>query len=205
MLAGVLSWGVLGVGAPGVFGQEGRRIEAGIEDVDDVRVSLRSLPPTFRADTGFEHVYEGEDGSVYRIAGAIHAVYGRGTYRAGPGGSVIAEPAGEVVYHLGAPDWLGGGGGGGAAGAVEGSGGGVTGVLASAPRVGAVRVGARLDGFVGGGVAVGAEGGARSDGAVASGAVTSAGVDPTGRGTMSEELTRRRRLVEIARAGLGAG
>ncbi len=170
-----------------------------------MRVSFRALPPVFRADTGFEHVYETDDGRLYRVAGAIHAVFERSAYQGVGSGAAAggdAGVAGGVTYYIGPPGGLGDGVG--TEALAE-----PTGARASNPvlarpatrmagltSASAVRLAERLDLFP--------ASGAESGGDQTSEAVTPAERRPSGWvvSTVSHEPTRVRRLRTIAmRAG----
>lgn len=80
------------------------RLDQGFADVDGLRISLRVVPDSFRADTGFEHVYRAPDGRLYRVAGAIYAVFDRSVYVPTRGGVLPTIPPG-TTFHIGTPTW----------------------------------------------------------------------------------------------------
>jgi hypothetical protein len=130
-------------------------------------------------------VYEGKGGRVYRVAGAIHAVYDRGVYDRGGAG----RPAGQLTYWIGEPDWSLYGGEG-SEGDAEERDAAPTGERVSAARASVEPVRSRLlPGNQTGVAPRGSRAGTRK-----------LNEDEVGLGTMSEGLTRVRRLVEIARA-----
>lgn len=81
-----------------------RPLDAGIEDLDSLRTSLRVLPPVIRHDTAFEHVYQSplDPNQYYRMAGGIYAVFDASDYAATPYGQIPVYPAG-VEFHIGPP------------------------------------------------------------------------------------------------------
>lgn len=81
-----------------------RPLDAGIEDLDSLRTSLRVLPPVIRHDTAFEHVYQSplDPNQYYRMAGGIYAVFNASDYVATPYGQIPVYPAG-VEFHIGPP------------------------------------------------------------------------------------------------------
>jgi len=81
-----------------------RPLDAGIEDIDSLRTSLRLLPPVMRHDTAFEHVYQSplDPNQHYRVAGGLYAVFTSSEYAATPFGAVPVYPAG-VEFHIGRP------------------------------------------------------------------------------------------------------
>jgi hypothetical protein len=81
-----------------------RPLDAGIEDLNSLRTSLRMLPPVVRHDTAFEHVYQSplDPNQHYRKAGGIYAVFNASDYVSTPYGQVPVYPAG-VEFHIGPP------------------------------------------------------------------------------------------------------
>lgn len=81
-----------------------RPLDAGIEDLNSLRTSLRVLPPVVRHDTAFEHVYQSplNPNQHYRMAGGIYAVFNASDYASTPYGQVPVYPAG-VEFHIGPP------------------------------------------------------------------------------------------------------
>lgn len=81
-----------------------RPLDAGIEDINSLRTSLRVLPPVMRHDTAFEHVYRSplDSQQHYRVAGGLYAVFNSSQYAATPYGAVPVYPAG-VQFHIGPP------------------------------------------------------------------------------------------------------
>lgn len=77
----------------------------GVDDLGSGRISFRSLPEVFRADTGFEHVYEAPDGRFYRMAGGLVAVFDRSEYVPTRSGAAPVIPA-DTVFHIGPPGWM---------------------------------------------------------------------------------------------------
>jgi hypothetical protein len=149
-------------------------VEQGVGDVDPMRTSLRAPAGSTQQDTDFEQVYQGPDGKLYRIAGALYAEFDRSIYVPTAWGAAPVIPPG-TVFHIGTPPSLR-----------------ETPVSASASAHRPARISERLDERVSS---------VDLRAVLPTRARTGPMQRPTDHGTMSDEATRCARLAQIAARG----
>ncbi|MGD9692337.1 MAG: hypothetical protein AB7G17_12945 [Phycisphaerales bacterium] len=81
-----------------------RLVDPGFGDVDSLQNSLRQIDMRvdLRREVGWEKVYQGPDGKLWRYSGGLGASFPRSQYAFVPRVGVVTEIPAGTVFHIGA-------------------------------------------------------------------------------------------------------